>query len=162
MNKLFPAILITLIALIIPLTSAFAAPASSNVLPDGPYSGLFFGWIYGDRDSKAPIALKLQHSGQDVTGKLFLGQGLYIDGGRCGSASVPPTSVAASGLTDPDDQNALTARTTVNIGGFSVTIDLESMLEGDALQATAQADLPWLCGTDPQVYAELNRVSTNQ
>jgi hypothetical protein len=162
MKKTNSAILIALAILVISLTTAFAAPVPVGQQEEGPYNGIFFGWIYGDRDSKAPIALKLHHIGQEVTGRLYLGEGLYIDGGRCGSAAVPPTSVVASGTTDPMDPNALSATSTVDIGGFSVNIGLESMLEDETIQATAQADLPWICGTDPQVFAELNRVNPNQ
>jgi hypothetical protein len=155
-------ILLILCLGIVPLISAFAPPIPMTEPSTGPYDGLYFGWIYGDRDSKAPIALKLKHVGQEVTGRLYLGEGLYIDGGRCGSAAVPPTSVSASGLTDPENPNELSASSTVNIGGFSVRIDLDSILIGDRIEANAIADLPWLCGVDPQVSAKLDRVNQEQ
>lgn len=145
-------------------TAVFGATAVSGVsaAPElsgkvGPYEGTFNGTVYGSNGSKAPFTLVMTDRDGDVSGTAFVGEGLYINGGICGSGFVPATSQAAAGNTMPGKPNQLNATTTFDIEGIPVTVNLESTVAGGVIDAEAQIDLPWFCGSDPVLTAELTR-----
>lgn len=152
----FVAVLITLAFMV---GAAFAAPNLDTILQAGPYEGIFFGTIYGDRDSKAPIAMVLKQRGEQISGTVYLGEGLFIDGGVCGKVQVPATQQSASGINQSSDPNRLQATTVFNVGGFQLDASLNSQLsaDGSTLTATAKADLPWFCGSDPTLAINMQR-----
>ena len=79
--------------------SAAQAPAKYAVDPVGPYEGTFSGVLYGDNSSRAPIALQMTHRDGVVNGRLYLGEGFYVDAGRCGGTTLPAMIRSASGRT---------------------------------------------------------------
>ena len=123
----------------------------------GPYEGTFQGIAYADKDSSAPLALELTHRGNEVQGELFLGEGLTVNGGFCGTVSLPELEVAVEGETAPRNPNRLVANPTFDAGGFDLTVDFKSEVstDGDVITATAKVDLPWFCGRDPGLAATL-------
>ena len=137
-----------------------AAVAAAPVPQEGPFEGLFFGAIEGDRGSDAPIALALNHRGKEVAGQVYLGEGLLVDGGRCGSAAVPAGVQFARGRTLPGDPDHLLTEITFEVQGFEVRVDLEAEIspDGELIEVDAQIDLPWLCGVDPSLSGNLERV----
>lgn len=132
-----------------------AAPELSGKV--GPYEGTFNGTVYGSNGSEAPFTLVMTDRGGEVSGTAHVGEGLYINGGICGSGFVPATSQAAAGSTVPGKPNQLNATTNFNIEGVPVTVNLESTVAGGVIDAEAQIDLPWFCGSDPVLTAELTR-----
>jgi len=136
---------------------ASAAPAAAS--NPGPYEGTFNGTVYAPDRSSAPMSLILTHRGNVVDGTVFIGDGLNIDAGMCGSASIPATSVYANGNTSASNPKNLSARSSFDVSGVNVTVDLNSQVSGDKLNATAKIDLPWLCGGDPVLNGTLYRAS---
>ncbi len=132
--------------------SVNAAPSESSDV--GPFDGSFNGTVYGDGDSSAAFSLVMTHEGDVVSGTAFIGEGLYVDGGFCGSTYVPATVQAASGMTG-ENPNELDATTQFDIEGFPVTVTLESTVAGGVIDAEATIDLPWFCGADPVLSATL-------
>ena len=126
----------------------------------GPYEGVFFGMVYGDNNSRAIMAMQLTHRDGLVEGKVYLGDGLLVDAGVCGSNKIPSMLQHASGMTNPNNPNELDVRTNVNVSGFDIGIDLNSIVsaDGDTLTAEALIDLPWICGSDPSFTGTLNRL----
>lgn len=152
----------TFILGIIAVIGIFAVTAVSGVsaAPElngavGPYEGSFNGTVYGSNGSSAPFSLVMTHRGEVVSGTAFVGEGLYVNGGICGSGFVPATAQSAGGTTTASNPNQLNATTTFDIEGIPVTVDLESMVAGGVIDAEAQIDLPWFCGSDPVLTAEL-------
>ena len=137
--------------------SVFAAPKKLATKIVDPFEGTFSGVIYGDKGSQAPLTLKMVQDGDEVYGTLFLGSGLYINGGRCGGGYIPASNQYAAGKIDKSNAHALDAITSIRISGFKVNIELEGLLskDGENLQAEATVNLPWLCGRDPVVNAFL-------
>jgi hypothetical protein len=156
--------LFALSALLFTLSSAVsvarAAPAPITARGAGPYQGTFSGYVYGDRGSRAPISLDLTHVGDKVSGEVTLGEGLYVDGGRCGGAYIPAGEQAASGETLRADPNRLQAAVDLKVSGLQISATLDSQISADGESLTAQAviDLPWLCGGDPVLEAELSKI----
>ena len=159
MTKYFIALAAALITLAFMVGAAFAAP-NDNTLPQaGPYEGIFYGMIQGDRNSQAPIAMALKQRGEQISGTVYLGEGLFVDGGVCGKAQVPATQQSASGINQSSDPNRLQSKTMFNINGFQLDASLNSQLsaDGSTLTATAKADLPWFCGSDPTLDINMQR-----
>jgi len=142
--------------------SAIAAesPASSAVNAFGPYEGVFTGVLYGDNNSQASIALQMTHRDGVVNGKLYLGEGFYVDAGRCGGTTLPAMVQSASGRTLENDPSKLYINTHVPLGGFNIGVDLKSSVstDGDTINASTSIDLPWLCGRDPHYSGTLHRI----
>lgn len=136
---------------------ALALPASASSFSAGPYQGTFSGYAYGDRGSWAPITLELTHVGDEVSGTITLGEGLYVDGGRCGGAHIPTSEQTASGETLRGDPSRLQAGVDLKVNGLQISATLDSQIspDGESLTARAVIDLPWLCGRDPVLHAEL-------
>lgn len=161
MKKLLIGIVAALSILSILSVTAFAAPKQATVTKVGPYDGTFNGIVYGDNGTSAPLTLELTHHGEQVSGNMHLGSGLYVKAGRCGGANVPTASQYASGTTVRNNPNRLVASSKVNVGRFDITVKLQSDMsaDGDTINATAKLDLPWLCGRDPLLNATLYRAN---
>ena len=126
----------------------------------GPYEGVFFGLVYGDNNSRALMALQMTDRNGVVEGKVYLGDGLYVDAGMCGQNEIPSMLQYASGKTNPNDPNELTVQTMVNVSGFDIGVNLNSTVseDGKTLTAEASIDLPWICGSDPSFTGTLERL----
>ncbi len=133
--------------------SAGAAPAQAGKV--GPYEGVFNGTLTADNGTKAPITLNLTHRGSVVDGTVFIGKGLNIDAGICGATAIPETAVNATGNTSAKNPKYLSASSSFDVSGIDVTVDLESVVQGDKLSTEAKIDLPWLCGGDPVLTGTL-------
>jgi hypothetical protein len=142
--------------------TAFAAeaPASSATSSVGPYEGVFSGVLHGDNGSRAPIALQMTHRDGVVYGRLYLGEGFYVDAGRCGGTTLPAMTQSASGRTLASDPSKLPISTSFNLGGFNIGVNLNSSVsaDGDTINVSTSIDLPWLCGRDPSYSGTLHRI----
>lgn len=167
-NKIFkmtlPLAIIAALALLAGSVSAAgrepAKPATATT-SGGVYSGVFEGVLYGDRGSEAPVRLELTQDGRNVSGDITVGNGLLVDGGRCGLAAVPAATQTAEGRVSPADPYKLDAAAEFDVSGITVRLDLmsELSLDGQSLEAEANIDLPWLCGRDPAVSGLFERAS---
>jgi hypothetical protein len=136
-----------------------AAPAVAEAAGVGPYEGTFEGVAYGDRGSRAPLALELTHRGSQVEGTVSLGEGLYVDGGWCGEVNLPAISTDIEGQTSRWSPRRLAVSPRFDVGGFDLTVDFESNVStnGKVITAQAKVDLPWFCGRDPVLTATMYR-----
>ena len=153
-------VLAVLAILLTVVTGVYAAPEVATGVV-GPYEGAFQGVAYAGEGSRAPLALELTHRGNQVEGTVFLGEGLYVDGGMCGAVNVPATALAIGGQTVLGDPERLVTRPTFDLGDFEIAVDFESILsaDGKVIVAEATIDLPWFCGRDPVFTGTLHRVS---
>ncbi len=160
MKKLLFAISAALFAFSPAAGAALAAPAPITIRTAGPYQGTFSGYVYGDRGSRAEIMLETTHVGDKVEGTVTLGEGLYVDGGRCGGAYIPAGEQAANGQTLRGYPNRLQAGVAFRVSGLQISATLDSQISTDreSLTAEAKIDLPWLCGRDPLLKAELSKI----
>ena len=78
MKRLVAGIMGVLAMLAIAGVGVQAAPAVDTTAAVGPYEGVFYGYVHGDKDSKAPLILVLTHRGNQVQGDVYLGEGLYV------------------------------------------------------------------------------------
>ena len=158
MKKYFVLVVVAVIGVfaVMAVPGASAAPAAAAA-GSGPYAGVFNGTVYAPNGSKAAMSLNLTHTGRAVDGTVFLGQGLSIDAGMCGSVDVPASTIAASGQSSLKNPKALTATSTFEVSGINVTVELESYVTGDNLDAEVKIDLPWICGGDPVLTGQLHR-----
>lgn len=140
---------------VVAVPGASAAPAEAAA--KGPYEGVFHGNIYGENGSSAPMSLDLTHTGRNVDGTVFIGDGLTIDAGVCGAVDVPATAVNASGRSSANNPRALSASSSFDVSGIDVTVDLDSYVAGDHIEAEVTIDLPWICGGDPTLTGQLHR-----
>jgi hypothetical protein len=149
-----------LIAVSLPVGGSLAEGVPAVAEPAGPYEGTFSGYVYGDRDSRAAITLEMTQRENLVEGTLHLSEGLYVDGGRCGGGYLPASVQSASGETLSTDPNRLQASTVFNVSGLQITAEFDSHVspDGELLTAQASIDLPWLCGRDPLLKAELSKL----
>lgn len=154
-----------MILLSLSIVTAFAAEgqviSTSNVSAEiGPYEGVFSGVLYGDNNSRAPIALQMTHRDGLVNGRLYLGEGLYVNAGRCGKTQIPAMAQSASGRTLASDPNKMVVNTSFNVSGFDIGVDLTSIVsaDGQTLSAGTAIDLPWICGRDPSYSGTLYRI----
>jgi hypothetical protein len=136
---------------------ASAAPAEATNV--GPYEGTFNGTVYAPDGSAAPMTLTMTHRGSAVDGTVFIGEGLTVDAGICGAAAIPAGSVYANGNTTAGNPKHLSARSTFDVGGIDVTVDLNSTVNGDRLNAEAKIDLPFFCGGDQVLTSTLFRAA---
>ncbi|HSR32335.1 MAG TPA: hypothetical protein VLY63_17370 [Anaerolineae bacterium] len=146
------------------LATAGIAVVDAATLPDssaevGPYEGRFYGTARGDADSHATLALYLTHRGNQVKGIVFLGEGLYVDGGICGEGTVPATVQFVEGHTESRDPRRLAVTPTFDVGGLELSVDFEGTVsaDGEVISADAKVDLPWFCGRDPSLTGILHR-----
>ena len=140
--------------------SAAESPSSTSMNTVGPYEGVFSGVLYGDNNTKAPIALQMTHRDGIVNGRVYLGEGLYVNAGRCGGTTIPALAQSASGTTLANDSSKLSVTTNFNLGGFNIGVDLNSSVsaDGETLNVNTSIDLPWLCGRDPSYSGTLYRI----
>ena len=159
MKKLGLGSLVVLAILAIAATGAYAVPEMVTTGVVGPYEGTFQGMVRTERNSRAPLALDLTHRGNQVQGIVYLGEGLHVDAGWCGSVDLPALSAKVGAETVPGDARRLVANPTFDAGGFDLTVDFESVLlgDGDVIQAEARVDVPWFCGRDPVLSGTLYR-----
>jgi hypothetical protein len=136
------------------VAAATGGPSTGAV---GPYEGTFYGIAHGDRNTYAPVSLDLTHRGGWVEGSLSLNEGLYVDGGICGAVNLPATEQTVEGWTESEEPGHLEASPTIDVGTFDLTVDFESDVTemGDIITAEAKVDLPWFCGRDPVLTANL-------
>ena len=106
------------------------------------------------------MALQMTDRNGIVEGKIYLGEGLFVDAGMCGKTEIPSMRQYASGQTKPDNPNEMSVQTMVNISGFDIGVDLNSTVsaDGKALTAEVSIDLPWICGRDPSFSGTLDRL----
>jgi len=158
MKKILLSILLAIV--IISAGTATALAAGKPAHP-GPYQGQFSGFVSGDHNSRAPIALDLTHEDDEITGKVTIGEGLFIDGGVCGSVSVPAAEQMVTGNTAPGHPDQLDTELTFNVSNLKITVELEGHIseDGEKIEAQAKIDLPWLCGRDPVIVGALERDS---
>lgn len=154
--KRFLVIILVLIAITATMSVAAAAPETA-VGKVGPYDGVFNGTVYGPDGSEAAMSLDLTHEGNVVEGVVFLGDGLHIDAGMCGTGAIPASSLLASGETSAANPKLLSTTSTFDVSGIPVKVNLDSEVQGDTLKAKATIDLPWLCGGDPVYTGTLQR-----
>lgn len=166
MNKLIFGML-TALVFVFGLTAgsilAAEATRSSSIVGTtkaGPFEGVFYGVIQGDNNSRAPIALQMTHRDGVVNGRLYLGEGLYVDAGRCGKANIPSMGRSASGKTLTNNPNHLAVNTSFNVSGFDILANLNSTVsaDGNTISAKIAIDLPWICGRDPAYSGTLQRI----
>ena len=142
--------------------SAYAAeaPVSSAKSAVGPYEGVFSGVLYGDNNSRAPIALQMTHRDGQVNGKIYLGEGFYVDAGRCGGTKLPAMAQSASGRTLEGNPRQMFVNTSFNLSGFEIGVNLNSKIsaDGENLSVSTAIDLPWICGRDPSYSGTLTRI----
>ncbi len=137
--------------------SAYAAPLAAPTVGVGPYEGTFRGTAYGDKGSSAPLWLDLTHRGTQVTGKAYLGEGLHVSAGFCGSVNLPAAVQRIEGETAFWNTKRLAADPTFEAGGLDLTVEFESDVsaDGEVITAKAKVDLPWFCGHDPVLTSTL-------
>lgn len=157
MLKVVSGIILALSAMLAINLSASAAPQPTELTKTGPFEGTFKGKVYGDKGTNAPLSLVLKHRGNQVEGNVFLGEGLYLDGGMCGAGYVPAGSQFATGETSAKKPGNFSAQSDFNISGFDVKLDIDGHIsdDGKGLDAKAKIDLPWLCGRDPVISGTL-------
>lgn len=165
MRKFGLSLLLTLGMVIMAAATASAVdlatiPGSQVSTTGSPYDGIFYGYVHGDDASQAQIALKLDQQDEFVQGYLFLGEGLYVDGGICGGAYIPAGAQLISGEISPGNPNQLITSISFTVRNKDVSVNLTSELSADGEFLTAQAaiDLPWICARDPSLHGTLSRV----
>jgi hypothetical protein len=136
-----------------------ATPEVASAGRVGPYEGTFRGVACGDKGSSAPLSLELTHRGNQVNGNVYLGEGLHVSAGFCGSVNLPAAGQRIKGETTFWNPKRLVADPTFDAGSFDLTIDFESNVsaDGEIITAKAKVDLPWFCGRDPVLTSTLYR-----
>lgn len=140
------------------VTSSALAATSKEILNLGIFNGTFHGVIVGDLNSQAELELDLTQVGDEIQGDLLLGEGLFINAGRCWRGYLPAGTFSASGNPMIEDPNRVKASYTYDISGVTITGYLDGALspDGEVLTAEVEIDIPWFCGPNPilQVSAE--------
>ena len=164
LKKLSVSIIITFAVLFIGIARAAATEISETttmptMITPGPFEGVFSGSVRGDNGSQAPIELKLTHRNEDVEGSIILGEGLYVNGGRCGGANIPFTEQNVAVKTQPGNPHQLSTQLKVIVSKIQIGINLESLIseDGHTITSKASIDLPWICGRDPVLTGILYR-----
>jgi hypothetical protein len=131
----------------------------SSIITPGPYEGVFSGSVRGDNGSQAPIALKLTHRNEHVEGSLSLGEGLYVNGGRCGGARIPSGEQYVAFKTQTGKPRQLSTQLKVRVSKYKVGLNLETVIseDGNTITSKVSVDLPWICGRDPVLRGTLYR-----
>lgn len=138
-------------------------PGVATVAPvvpaGGGFNGVYSGTLNGDNGSVAPATLTLTQTGDAVSGRLAIGEGLLIDGGTCGTQAVPAGDQNAAGTLDPANPNHLQTTGSIPVAGFTIGVTLTADLaaDGQTLTARADLDLPFLCGADPAISGTFTR-----
>ncbi len=121
--------------------------------PAGGFDGTFVGTLSGDNGTSAPATLVMSRSGDAVSARLEIGQGLTLDAGSCGVQAVPAGAQSATGTIDPAAPNRLQSQGSIPVAGFAIGVALAAELaaDGQTLAARADLDLPFLCGRDAAI-----------
>jgi len=159
MKKFLVIGLVAIIGLFAVMAVPGASAAPAEATNAGPYEGTFNGTVYAPNGSSAPMSLIMTHRGSAVDGTVFIGEGLSVDAGFCGAAAIPATSVYANGNTSANNPKHLAAKSTFDISGIAVTVDLNSTVSGNKLNAEAKIDLPFICGGDQVLTSTLFRAA---
>lgn len=159
MKKLIIMGFVAIIGLFVVMSAPNASAAPLEAGKVGPYEGTFNGTVYAPNGSTAPMSLTMTHRGSVVDGTVFIGEGLSLDAGICGSAAIPASSVYANGNTLANNPHRLTASSTFDVSGIDVKVDLDSTVSGDKLNAKAKIDLPLFCGGDQVLTGTLFRAA---
>jgi hypothetical protein len=119
----------------------------------GGFNGTFAGTLNGDNGTSAPATLVMSQSGEAVSARLEIGQGLTLDAGNCGTQAVPAGAQSAAGTIDPATPNRLATQGSIPVAGFTIGVALAAELaaDGQTLAARADLDLPLLCGRDAAI-----------
>lgn len=119
----------------------------------GGFNGTFAGTLSGDNGTSAPATLVMSQSGEAVSARLEIGQGLTLDAGNCGTQAVPAGAQSAAGTIDPATPNRLATQGSIPVAGFTIGVALAAELaaDGRTLAARADLDLPLLCGRDAAI-----------
>jgi hypothetical protein len=159
MKRSLVVIIAVLAILLTTAAGVYAAPEVAATGRVGPYEGKFEGVAFADRSSNAPIMLDLTHRGNQVEGLVYIGEGMVVSGGFCGTVSVPATAQYVEGQTVGWNPNRLVVKPTFDLGGFELKVDFESNVsaDGEVITAKAEIDLPWFCGRDPVLTSTLYR-----
>ena len=153
-------ILIILLAIIAAGTALFVASESTvaqGYRLFGPYEGVFEGTIYASKSETAPLILDLTHRNGVVAGTAELEEPLTVDARFCGSGVIPAGSTFITGFTEPGEDRMLEAEAEFEAPGLALAIELTTTVRDDVIDAEARVDVPWFCGTDPQLEAFLVR-----
>lgn len=123
------------------------------------FNGVFVGALNARNGSSAPATLELTQSGNDVTGRLTIDNGLTLDVGNCGTQAVPPGSQTAAGRVDPASPNHLETAGSFEAGGFTIGVTLTADLAADGQTVTANAslELPFICDAAPSIGGTFQR-----
>jgi hypothetical protein len=156
-KKVVVGLLLALSAMLAITITASAAPGEAKSKKAGPFQGTFNGTVYGDNGTSAPLSLVMTHQGNQVEGTVFLGKGLYVNGGMCGSGYIPAAAQTAAGQTSSNDPGHLAAQSYFKISGIGVKLLLDGDVsaDGEQIETKAKIDLPWICGTDPVISGTL-------
>lgn len=141
--------------------AALAAPARTPATSKaGPYEGRFQGTVISENGSSAPLSVALTHRGNTVAGVASIGEGLEVQAGFCGAASVPSRMEHISGQTQTGQPRRLEATSAFTVKGVPITVRFRSdvSVDGKAIQGTTTLDLPWFCGADPVLTGTLHKV----
>lgn len=159
MKRIVASIVLAVVILSTSVALAYAVPGTEQVGSMGPYEGSFSGIAYGGEGSRAPLDLELTHRGSLVEGNVSIGEGLYVDAGRCGSFDLPAIEASIEGRTMEANPRRLEASPTFDVGAFELTVDFESEISasGNIIVTRADVDLPWFCGQDPELMGILLR-----
>ena len=143
MKRLAAVVVVVLAMLPTVVAGAYAAPEATSASGVGPYEGTFRGVAYGDKGSRAPLSLELTHRGSQVKGNLYLGEGLHVSAGFCGSVNLPAAAQRIESQTSFWNPKRLVADPTFDAGSFDLTIDFESNVsaEGEVITGSSFASL---------------------
>lgn len=154
-------LVIALLALAFVFTALLAGGAAAQEQETetvGPYEGEFEGTARTSRGAEALLTLDMTHRGRVVEGTASLDEPLPVSAGLCGTATIPADSVRARGETEAGNPQALDATASFAVRQIPVTIELTSTIEDEVIDVEARVDLPWFCGHDPLLTAELEKV----
>lgn len=147
-------------------TPTLAAPAPPSAPSAGlgeagtaGFNGAFSGTLTANNGSSAPATLTVTQTGDAVSGRLDIGNGLTIDGGICGVVAVPAGAQDAAGAVDPANLNRLATAVRVPVAGLDITAALvaEVAADGNAIAARVDIDLPFFCGRDASIDGLFNK-----
>lgn len=125
-------------------------PGTAGGSGGGGFNGDFSGTLTANNGSTATASLSLSQSGEAVSGRLSIGEGLSIDAGVCGAVKLPAGSQDAAGTVDPANPNRLAAAVQVPAAGMTIVATLAAEVSGDGntVAARVDIDLPFFCGRD--------------
>jgi len=136
-----------------------SAPPGGSGGASGGFNGAFSGALTANNGSSAPATLTVTQSGDAVSGRLDIGNGLTIDGGICGVVAVPAGAQDAAGAVDPANPNRLATAVRVPVAGLDITAALvaEVAADGNTIAARVDIDLPFFCGRDASIDGLFNK-----